>query len=324
MNSRKPRDFLSDDNQNNKSDIQPVSKRRPRDFLKENEDESQNEGFFEKLPRNVVAGLANAGHTLLNTPHDLAKGFEDQGNQFRKMVDTALPLEKYGIKNKNYDTHYAENIPQQEDYNFAEMLGQKGEPTFGDTLIQKASEYAPEMILAANALRGTIPHLTKRGALKKLKKGKALAAERDIGTLNVNPELIEDARQYLPNNLPERDLLNASQSGDYNSLFKLQSDVGKISAARKGKLKSLFAPETHLKGEAGLTSRNRLLDAIHENLQGMGHNDISDLLRQGQNDYRRYMKFRKYRNIIGGAGAAYAIPKNALTDLVKKLYLNKD
>ena len=75
--------------------------------------------------------------------------------------------------------------------------------------------------------------------------------------------------------------------GDYQSLFNLQRDLGKISAARKGRISKLFSPETNLKGEAGLRSRNSLLDAILENLQSLGHHDISNLLRQGQNDFRK-------------------------------------
>lgn len=193
----------------------------------------------------------------------------------------------------------------------------------GDALSRGLMRNADLALWGESALN-KIPHLTKKGATKKLRQARKLEEERDIGTLNVNPELIEDARQYLPNNFPERSLLDTSQTGDYNSLFKLQSDVGKISAARRGKIKSLFAPETHLKGQAGLESRNRLMDAIHENLQGMGHHDISELLRKGQNDFRRYMKFKKYRNMLGGAGITYAVPKNPLTDLLKKLWSHGD
>ena len=199
------------------------------------------------------------------------------------------------------------------------MLGQKGAPTFGDKLIQKGVQYAPELLLGGNALRQVMPHLTRHGASRTLREARALAADRDIGTLNVNPELIEDARQYLPNNLPERNLLEGSQHGDYNSLFNLQSNLGRVSAQRTGRIRSLFAPETNIRGEAGLASRRRLLNAIHENLQSQGHHDISDLLRQGQNEYRRYMQFRPYRNAIAGAALYAATPKNALTDLVKKL-----
>ncbi len=301
---------------------QPTT-RAPRNLFADQEPAEQ-ESFIGKLPRNIATGLANMGHGLINAPYDLAEIIQQRGNEFGQVYK---PLQGAGIPSpfpsKNYGI--AGMIPHQEDQNFAQMLGQKGANTFADTVVQKGAQYAPEMLLGANALKalrgaGLMPHLTKRGALKKLKKGQGLASERDIGTLDVNPELIKDAEQYLPNNLPERNLLEGSNYGDYDSLFRLQSDLGKVSAARTGKISKLFSPETHLKGQAGLRSRNALLDAIHENLQGMGHHDISDLLRQGQADYRRYMNFRKYPRILGGAAAAYMFPKNALIDLAKNLW----
>ena len=74
-----------------------------------------------------------------------------------------------------------------------------------------------------------------------------------------------------------------SNKGDYKSLFNLQRDLGKISQQEKvGNQGHYFPLKANLKGEAGLRSRNSLLDAIHENLQSLGHHDISNLLRQGQ------------------------------------------
>lgn len=213
----------------------------------------------------------------------------------------------------------ANKIPQAPnlDEDIEKYIGQPKNP--GDALSRGLARNA-DLLIGGNALGKAMPHLTKRGATKKLRKGEKLASEREIGTLNVDPELIKDAQQFLPNILRNRETLDASHAGDYNSLFKLQSDVGKVSQARMGKIRSLFAPESAIKGEAGLESRRNLLKAIHENLQSQGHHDISDLLKQGQNDYRRYMNFRKYPMILGGAAAYHAAPKNALVDLIKKLW----
>lgn len=214
---------------------------------------------------------------------------------------------------------WANKVPQAQDLDedIEKYIGQPKNP--GDALSRGLSRNA-DLLLGLNSLAKGMPYLTKRGATKKLKKGQKLASEREIGTLNVDPELIKDAEQYLPNNLSERNLIEGSNYGDYDSLFRLQSDLGKISSARTGKLSSLFSPETNLKGQAGLRSRNGLLNSIHENLQSLGHEDISDLLRQGQNDYRRYMNFRKYPRALAAAAAAYAVPKNPLTDLLKSLW----
>lgn len=277
-----------------------------------NDEPAPEESFLKKLPRNIAIGLTHAGRELHNLPHDIASGVDAVGSGMGRL----LGAPEFQEKNSNFASYFP-----YDEKNYANVFGQKGPPTPVDTIIQKGIEVAPEIWSGVNALRGMklFPHLTRRGASKKLRKARSLSEEREIGTLNVNPELIEDAAQYLPNNLLERNLMGSSQAGDYNSLFDLQSKLGKVSSQRMGKIRSLFAPEAQIKGEAGLASRGRLLDAIHENLQSQGHNDISNLLRKGQDEYRRYMKFKPYRNALATAGAAYTIPKNALTDLIKKL-----
>lgn len=281
------------------------------------EPKQEEESFLQKLPRNVGIGLANLGHSTLNAPHDITQAFEGATRRFGG--DNAflqIPPNIQNSINRQQMPEISQYIPQQQEYDFAKMLGQEGEPTFADTLVQKGVEYAPEIL----GIKNILPYMTKRGAVKTLNKAQKLAAERNIGKLNVNPEIVEDARQFLPDLLQQRNQINATHAGDYKSLFDLQSDVGAISAARKAKLSKLFAPESYLKGKAGLKARNALLESMHENLQSLGHKDISDLLKKGQNEYRRYMKFKKYRDILGVAGATYAAPKNALIDLVKNLW----
>lgn len=281
--------------------------------------ENGEEGFFTQLPRDVGIGLAKLGHSALNLPHDIAEIAGQRGNEFRTAINQGLPLDKYGITQAMPNLggfEAANHIPTQKEYNFPEIFGQKKEPSFAHRAIQKGVEYLPEILTAGNALK-VLPHFTKRGATKSLNEARKLSEEREIGELNINPELIEDARQFLPNLLRNRKALEASHAGDYNSLFNLQSNVGKLSGK---KAKSWFSPSERITGQAGLEARETLLDAIHEELNSLGHRDISELLRKGQNDYRRYMKFKKYRNAVGVAGAAYAVPKNPLTDLMKKLW----
>ena len=73
-----------------------------------------------------------------------------------------------------------------------------------------------------------------------------------------------------------------------------------------------------------MATRNKLLSDMHKELQSLGHEDISALLKKGQDEYRRYAKFKPYRNALGVAAGAYMMPKNALIDLVKKLVTAKD
>jgi len=300
------------------NDNKPPVQRAGRDLFADKSQEP--EGFVQKLPRNVVAGLAEGGHQLLNTPSDFAQFIEQQGQKFGNRINKAFSLEKYGIKQPEEKFSFSKAIPRQQDYNFAEMLGQRGEPTFSDKAIQKGSQYLPELLMAKNVLKDVVPHLTKWGASKTLKKATQLGRERRMGPLSINNETIEDLRQYLPNTAPYRNALEDAHYGDYNKLFSLQSDVGKHASQQA---RSFFSAAERAHGREGLAARHRLLDEIHANLKSQGHHDISNLLRQGQNEYRRYMAFKPYRNALGMAAGAYAIPKNALTNLVKKLLLHK-
>ncbi len=172
----------------------------------------------------------------------------------------------------------------------------------------------------AGTARGlsAMPHLTQHGATRKLNRAQRLAEERNIGQMNVNPQLVQDARQFLPNTLPYRNNLTTAGTGDYNSLFRLQSDLGQHASDYA---KSLFSAAERQHGRAGLEARARLLDEMHGNLQTQGHHDISNLLREGQNDYRRYIRFRPIRNSLIGAGAASALPWKSMTKTLTEFLL---
>lgn len=273
------------------------------------------ESFLQKLPRNIISGLAQGGHELLNTPSDLAKVIEKQGNEFGNLNNYIF--EKYGIPKPKYNSSLADMIPRQDEHNFAEMLGQKGEPTFADKAIQNISQYLPEILGAYHFS----PHLTRWGASRKLNRARELGQHRNMGPLNIDPNLIEDTRQFLPNTLPYRNSINEANTGNYNSLFNLQSDVGKHSGDYA---RSLFSAAERSHGRAGLQSRDRLLDAIHNELQSNGNLDISDLLREGRNEYRKYMRFRPYRNALLLGAAGLAVPKNPVTNLAKKVLLHNN
>ena len=83
--------------------------------------------------------------------------------------------------------------------------------------------------------------------------------------------------------------------------------------------KDWFSKANRAHGRAGLQVRGNILNEMKNSLRKEGHGDIADLLTKGQNEYRRYMKFKPYRNAIGVAAGAAMLPRNALIELVKKL-----
>jgi len=429
-----------------------------------NDQPEEDRSFLSKLPGNIATGAFHAGRRAHNLPHDIAESFESSTGGLSDMINKELPVApRNGPPISSYLPYDTQD--------YSDLFGAQGNNTFADKAIQKGIEYAPELLAGANALRNIISHLTRRGASKSLRAAKDMGINRNMGALDINPELIEDLRQYLPNTLPYRNLIEKAKTsknnvfstyyhghhepltefadetklypdsefgkgfwtstnkevaqdygknlhevkGDYKvfdvnsshdkelldlyknvqekklfhegkkktarfpsekeiqeaneavkkfreavkskgyegiqrleypsnepevmffekpsssapkaktnnyqDLFNLQSDVGKHSAEYA---RDLFSSANRAHGKEGFQARNRLLDAIHEDLNQKGHEDISNLLRKGQNEYRRYIKFKPYRNMLAMGAAAYALPKNALTNLVKKMILHKN
>lgn len=270
--------------------------------------EDNQESAWKRIPRDVLIGLTHAGRNLHNLPHDLASLGE-------------WPIEK--LRGRPFEHPLSSYLPN-DTTNYAEVLGQKGAGTTLDNILQKGIEIAPDVIGGVNALRSLklLPHLTRKGASKNIVKARELGKSRNMGPLDVNPDLIEDTRQFLPNTTPYRNLIDEAGYGDYNRLFSLQSDLGKHAG---GMSKDWFSKANRAHGRAGLEVRGNILNEMKNSMRQQGHGDIADLLTKGQDEYRRYMKFKPYRNALLAAGAAYSLPRNVLIDLAKKLAtMNKD
>ncbi len=278
--------------------------------------EDNQESAWKRIPRDVLIGLTHAGRNLHNLPHDIASGVDYLGSGIGRMFGAP--------EFQNGKTSHLANYLPYDTENYSHVLGQKGEGSQLDNLLQKGVEYAPDVIGGLNALRGLkiLPHLTRKGASKNIVKARELGKNRNIGPLDVNPDLIEDTRQFLPNTTPYRNLIDEAGYGDYNRLFDLQSDLGKHAG---GMSKDWFSKANRAHGKAGLEVRSNIIKEMKDSLRKGGHGDIADLLTKGQEEYRRYMKFKPYRNAIGVATGAYFLPKNALIDLAKKLaFMKKD
>lgn len=272
--------------------------------------EDDQESAWKRIPRDVLIGLTHAGRNLHNLPHDIASGVDYLGGGIGRML---------GAKEfqNGQSSHLADYLPYDNE-NYAETLGQKGSGTSLDNVLQKGVEYAPDVIGGVNALRSLklLPHLTRKGASKNIVKAREMGKTRNIGPLEVNPDLIEDTRQFMPNTTPYRNLIEDAGYGDYNKLFSLQSDLGKHAG---GMSKDWFSKANRAHGRAGLEVRGNILKEMKQSLRKEGHGDIADLLTKGQDEYRKYMNFKPYRNAIGMAAGAYMVPKNALIDLIKMM-----
>src|SRR6185436_5593640 len=183
--------------------------------------EDNQESAWKRIPRDVLTGLTHAGRNLHNLPHDIASGADYIGSG----IGRALGAKEF---QNGQSSHLADYLPY-DPQSYADVFGQKGQGTTADNLIQKGVEFAPDVIGGLNALRSLklLPHLTRKGASKNIVKARESGKSRNMGPLDVNPELIEDTRQFLPNTTPYRNLIDDAGYGDYNKLFSLQSDLGK-------------------------------------------------------------------------------------------------
>lgn len=80
----------------------------------------EDQSFIEKLPKNVLTGLAQMGHGLINAPHNITNAISPE---------------------------LASHIPKQKDHDFASMVGLPKETTMADKLIRGAAQYAPAMMM---------------------------------------------------------------------------------------------------------------------------------------------------------------------------------
>jgi hypothetical protein len=292
------------------SDKLKETKRPGRDLFAQG---NPQESALKKLPRNIVTGLTHAGRELHNLPHDIAQLSDTVGSKIGRVLG-APELQENNSDLASYFPYDTQN--------YANVWGQKGQGTPVDNMIQKGIEIAPDVIGGFNALRslGLLPHLTQKGASKSLRKAREIGKQKNIAPLEVNPDLIEDTKQFFPNTTPYRNLVEEAGYGDYGRLFDLQSDLGKHAGSLS---KDWFSKANRAHGKAGLQVRGNILNEMKQSLKQQGHGEIADLITKGQDEYRKYKKFKPYRNAIGVAGAAYMMPKNALIDLAQKLIMMK-
>ena len=246
------------------------------------------EGFFHKLPRNIIAGLANLGHSTLNLPHDVVEGVENLGEKFGGMMGFKDLPPEIAAKVRPHK-RLSEYIPHQQEHDYAEMLGQKGQGTLMDKILQKGIEYAPEIASGRALLRAGLRKfpVTKHGAARQLRE-----AEKMVNTLEarvpISSESIESAMPFLPKTHATKEMIQGAAAGEYKPAFSLQSQVGHHERNLRS---SPLASERLLAPEARDLKQN-MLNEMQSALRNQGHHKAADLLKGGINDYSKYIKFR--------------------------------
>jgi len=334
---RKPIDFLADH-----FNSQEAPKREPIDFLAEEPEESIGTAAMYAIPR-IATDLAKSGYNFatqtLPDAYQAAKtevpGFLNPMEVYRHPLHRAGQVLAGALEQGQNINRWPRNavdyaasrlhlLPKEWEGKFpvgkdisGAIHNDLGEPQYpGEGLARVVGRNFLNLANLTSALN-RMPHLTKKGGASKLEINKQRMANQE--PLNVNPNKIEDMRKYLPDDEEYRDLVDAAHSGDYNKLFNLQSDVGKISRKRTWD----FMSAQREKGQAGLKAVNSLLSDMHKDMQIRGLRKESELLSQGRRDFARYHKFKPTRNALLLLGAYSLLPKNKIVDTAKNMALRK-
>lgn len=183
------------------------------------------QGFLNKLPRNIAAGLMSGAAGLANLPYEGAKLIGNPG---------------------------AEYVPHFGEHDYGKMAGLIGEPTASDEAIQFASGLALPIggaartaYKGAKAISKSIPAFTSKGIAKEVSAGKDIAkgqynklynklfeeAERKGLTALEKPDI--NAKLIEKNSMPKYHtaLKEFMEKPTVENAHRAQSDLGKMGRA---------------------------------------------------------------------------------------------
>jgi hypothetical protein len=258
------------------------------------------EGFFHKLPRNIAIGAVHAGRNLHNAPHDIVQTGENALQQLGHNFDKFMPQFAQQNGNKNPLSSHLPYDPN----DYAAALGQEGEGTLMDQLIQKGVEHGPEIYGGGGLIRGGFRRLKGTHQLDEVRR----AARNLPEAFNYPPEMIQGARRYMPRGQATEDLIQNSQRGGYQPSFDVQSQVGHHQRQLANSPLVAERRQAPLAGDLKQSMVNHLERVFrHE-----GMHEEADMLRQGINNYGQYMRIK---NAVMPALKKFGIPTSILAAL---------
>ncbi len=239
------------------------------------------EGFWSKLPRNILIGLTHAGRNLHNAPHDIVQQFE-HATSFENPLDKILE-EKYGIKQKP-SKPLSEYLPN-DTQDYSDVFGMnKDSKTLIDKLIQGGVEHAPEIIGAGGLMRGGFRRLIGTHNIERVRR----AANNSGLHFGYTPETIQQSRRFLPPSIATDEMLEATEAGGFNAAFSTQSQIGHH---QRTLARSPLAAEQRRAPMAGDLKKN-MLGQLYNILEQGGLPNEAAMLQRGINSYSQYMQIR--------------------------------
>lgn len=142
------------------------------------EPQAPEQGFLNKLPRNIAAGATRGIAGLANIPYELAKitGTRQQISPEEQQMMKAIGETQRPVQ---IPEGFAEKVPHVGEHDYSKMFGITGEPTATDEAIQFGTEFALPLggaakvgAKAVSAVAKKIPAMTAKGITKEVIKGR--------------------------------------------------------------------------------------------------------------------------------------------------------
>ncbi len=273
------------------------------------------EGFFHKLPRNIAIGAVHAGRNLHNAPHDIVQSGENALQQLGHNFDKFMPQFAQQNGNKNPLSSHLPYDPN----DYAAALGQEGEGTLMDQLIQKGVEHGPEIYGGGGLIRGGIRRLKGTHYLDKVEKS---MNQSGLSDFNYPKQMIKEAKTYLPDTKATKEMIKSVKSGTYKPAFNMQSQVGHH---QRQLLKSPLASENSIMAPKAGELKQAMLGHLGKVMRDAGFHEEADMLKKGITNFRQYTKVKnaampviKYlgipTTILTALGFGYKKAKQAFND----------
>lgn len=275
------------------------------------------EGFWSKLPRNILIGLTHAGRNLHNSPHDIVQALEHGASSFGNNDLDKLLADKYGVK-QNKGKPLSAYLPHDtQDYSDV-FGGDKDAKTLVDKIVQGGFEYSPELIGGLGLARGGIRRLKGTHQLDKVDKA---IKNKGLDNFSYDEKTLREAKKYMPPSEASKEALMRSASGEYPASFSLQSQIGHH---QRNLSNSALASERLLAPRVGELKQN-MAKQLQDILRSHGMHEEADLLKQGIKNYAQYMRIKNASmpvlkklgiptTILAALGFGYKKAKKVLSD----------
>jgi hypothetical protein len=244
-------------------------------------------------------------------PHDIASLAQNRLEELTNKMEQSLPPKLRNLTSHEH-VNVADYIPSIKDYDYASMLGQKGQPSLMEKLIQGTVHHLPELAGGGALLRGGWRRLIGTHELDAVRD-----AVRQFGGNNFSytPNVANEARRYLPNTEATRELFRNSGQGEYPASYAMRSQLGRH---QSNLANSPLAAERLLAPKVA-DLRQTMLTQLQDALREQGLHTEAEMLPSGISKYARY---KQVKNAVEPTLSRYAkrliyrVPETVLLGLL--------